>query len=131
MADLNLVVLAGRLTRDPEQRRTQSGSVTNFGIAVDKKWKDAHGEQKKETLFIDCAAFGRMAENIAQYMARGRSILVRGSLRLNSWEDANGNSRSKITVLCEDCQFLDSKPASSPSGNRSQNDEPASRESFP
>lgn len=131
MADMNIIVLAGRLTRDPQVRHLQSGTaVCEFGIAVERKWRNKDGQMQKETLFIDVNAWGGLGETIGKYMTKGRSILIRGVLRLNSWQDKEGNKHSKHTVVCDDCQFLDSKP-NGESDNGGDQEEKPRRESFP
>lgn len=111
MADLNKVMLIGRLSRDPQLRYLPSQSaVCDFGFAVGRKFKTATGEQKEETCFIDCAVFGKAAEVFNQYMAKGRQCYLEGRLKLDQWDDkTTGQKRSKLTVVVEDFQFLGSK----------------------
>lgn len=111
MADLNKVMLIGRLSRDPQLRYLPSQSaVCDFGFAVGRKFKTASGEQKEETCFLDCTVFGKGAEVFNQYMAKGRQCYLEGRLRLDQWDDkTTGQKRSKITVVVEDFQFLGSK----------------------
>lgn len=111
MADLNKVMLIGRLSRDPQLRFLPSQSaVCDFGFAVGRKWKTATGEQKEETCFLDCTVFGKGAEVFNQYMAKGKQCYLEGRLRLDQWDDkTTGQKRSKITVVVEDFQFLGSK----------------------
>ena len=109
MANLNKVMLIGRLTRDPETRHTQGGnSVTNFGLAVNRTYrrKDSD-EQVEETTFVDIEAWGRTGETFARYMKKGRQAYVEGRLKLDTWEK-DGQKRSKLTVVMEEFQFLDS-----------------------
>lgn len=109
MADLNKVMLIGRLSRDPQLRYLPSQSaVCDFGFAVGRKFKTASGEQKEETCFLDCTVFGKGAEVFNQYMAKGRQCFIEGRLRLDSWDDkTTGQKRSKVTVVVEEFQFLD------------------------
>jgi single-strand DNA-binding protein len=111
MADLNKVFLMGRLTFDPELRRTPSGSaVTELRMATTRAWTDRNGERREETLFIDVTVWERQAENCCQYLRKGSSIHVEGSLRMDTWEDKNtGEKRSKIRVHADRVQFLDSR----------------------
>lgn len=111
MADLNKVMLIGRLSRDPQLRYLPSQSaVCDFGFAVGRKFKTANGEQKEETCFIDCTVFGKGAEVFNQYMAKGRQCYLEGRLRLDQWDDkTTGQKRSKLTVVVEDFQFLGTK----------------------
>src|SRR5262245_41425234 len=108
MANLNKVMLSGRLTRDPETRHTPSGqSVTNFGIAVNRTYRKKDSDEKvEETTFVDVEAWGQAGETFARYMKKGRQAYVEGRLKLDSWEK-NGEKRSKLTVVMEEFQFLD------------------------
>ena len=111
MANYNKVILIGNLTRDPELRFLPSQTpVCEIGLAVNRKWKPKDGEQREETCFIDCTAFGKQAEVINQYMTKGRPIMIEGRLQLDSWEK-DGQRRSKHKVVVEQFQFLgDTKP---------------------
>ncbi len=103
MPNFNRVILAGHLTRDPELRYTPGGtSVCAFGLATNRKWTGKDGKETEEKLFIDCAAFGKPGDVIAEYMAKGRALLVEGRLKLDQWDDKNGGGkRSKISVIVE------------------------------
>jgi single-strand DNA-binding protein len=111
MASFNKVILAGNLTRDPELRYTPKGSaVAEFALAVNRTWKTESGETKEEVNFIDIEAWGRQGEVIAQYMRKGRPILVEGRLRQDTWEDKETHKkRSKLKVVLEGFSFIDSK----------------------
>jgi single-strand DNA-binding protein len=101
----NRVVLAGNLTRDPELRATQGGTqVAKFGMAISRKRKD-----QEETCFVDVTAWGKQAETIAQYMQKGRPILVEGRLEFSQWQAQDGSKRSKLEVVCENFQFVGSR----------------------
>lgn len=108
MANLNKIFLMGNLTRDPELRYTPSGlGIASFGLAVNTPMgKDESGNQKQETLFVDAVAFGKLAETIAEYLKKGNPVFIEGRLRYRSWEDANGNRRSKHEVAVNSFQFL-------------------------
>lgn len=102
----NKVILMGNLTRDPETRQTPSGqSVTNFSLAVNRTWKGQDGSNQEAVSYIDCVAWGRTGEVIAQYMQKGRPILVSGRLDQRSW-DQDGQKRSKVEVIVEDFNFV-------------------------
>ena len=102
----NKVVLMGNLTRDPETRQTPNGqSVTNFSLAISRTWKGQDGSNQEAVSFIDCVAWGRTGEVIAQYMQKGRPILVEGRLDQRSWEQ-DGNKRSKVEVVVENFNFV-------------------------
>jgi single-strand DNA-binding protein len=110
MPNLNKVMLMGNLTRDPELRYTQNNTaVCQIGMAINRKWKDPNGETKEEVTFIDAEAWGRTAEVINQYLRKGRPLFVEGRLRLDQWQDKEGNNRSKIKVVVESFEFIDSK----------------------
>lgn len=102
----NKVILMGNLTRDPEVRTTPNGqSVANFSLAVNRTWKGADGNQQESVSYIDCVAWGRTGEVIAQYIQKGRPILVSGRLDQRSWEQ-DGQKRSKVEVVVEDFNFV-------------------------
>lgn len=110
--NFNKVILLGNLTRDPELRNLQSGqAVATIGLAVNRRWRDqASGETREETTFVDCEAWGRTAEVMCQYLAKGRPVFVEGRLRLDSWQDKDsGANRSKLKVVIESFQFVDSR----------------------
>ena len=110
MANLNKVLLIGRLTRDPETRSTGGGSsVVQLGLAVNRTYtRRDSGERVEETCFVDVEAWGRTGETIARYMKKGRQIFIEGRLKFDSWE-RDGQRRSKLSVVCENFQFIDSQ----------------------
>ncbi len=102
----NKVILMGNLTRDPETRTTPSGqSVTNFSLAVNRTWRSQDGSNQESVSYIDCVAWGKTGEIIAQYLQKGRALLVSGRLDQRSWEQ-DGNKRSKVEVIVEDFNFV-------------------------
>ena len=105
---LNKIFIMGRLTRDPELRRTQSGTaVTSFTLAVDRDFKSQSGE--KETDFIDVVAWRSTAEFAAKYFTKGRMAIVEGRLQIRPWTDKDGNSRRSAEVVADNIYFGDSK----------------------
>jgi single-strand DNA-binding protein len=118
MADLNKVFLIGRLVSDPELRRTPSGTaVTELGVATTRTWPGRDGERREETLFIDVTVWDRQAENCCQFLRKGRTVHVEGFLRKDTWEDKNsGEKRSKIRLIADRVQFLDSRSTESGGG---------------
>ena len=105
---LNKIFIMGRLTRDPELRRTQSGTaVTSFTLAVDRDFKSQSGE--KETDFIDMVAWRSTAEFAAKYFTKGRMAIVEGRLQIRPWTDKEGNSRRSAEVVADNIYFGDSK----------------------
>jgi len=111
MASLNRVFLIGNLTRDPELRYTPGGSaVTDLPLAINRNYTTKDGERREEVTYIDVTVWDRQAENFCQYLKKGRPVHVEGSLRMESWEDkTTGEKRSKLKVLAERVQFLDSR----------------------
>jgi len=109
MASFNKVILAGNLTRDPELRYTPKGTaVARIGLAVNRSWTGEDGQKKEEVNFIDVEAWGRQGEVIAQYMKKGRPLLIEGRLKLDSWEDKNTKQKvSKLKVVLESFSFID------------------------
>jgi single-strand DNA-binding protein len=108
---LNKVFLMGRLTFDPELRRTPTGTaVTELRMACSRSWSGRDGERREETLFIDVTVWDRQAETACQYLRKGSAIHVEGYLRVDTWDDkTTGEKRSKIRVQAERVQFLDSR----------------------
>ncbi len=106
----NKVLLLGNLTRDVELRYTPNNTqVANIGIAVNRRYKGGDGEFKEETTFVDCEAWGRTAEVMSQYLSKGRPVFLEGRLKLDTWQDQQGNNRSKLKVVIENFQFVDSR----------------------
>jgi len=109
MASYNRVILMGNLTRDPQGGTLPNSgtAVCEFGLAVNRTWKDADGNAREEVLFIDCTAFGKPAETLGKYLHKGRPVHVEGRLKLDRWEQ-EGQPRSKIRVIVEQFRFVDS-----------------------
>ena len=108
MPNVNKVILIGNLTRDPQTKQLPTQSlVTEFGLAMNRKFKSHDGEDREEVCFVDCAAFGRQAEVIQKYCRKGKQLYIEGRLRYDSWDDKNGHGkRSKLSVVVESFQFL-------------------------
>jgi single-strand DNA-binding protein len=108
MANVNKVILIGNLTRDPQLKYLPSQTaVVEFGLATNRKFKAANGEDREEVCFVDCSAFGKTAEVINQYCQKGRPLFIEGRLKFDSWEDKQGGGkRSKLSVVVENFQFL-------------------------
>ena len=105
---LNHIVVMGRLTRDPELRKTASGvSVTSFSVAVDRDFSQQDGQ--KETDFLDVVAWRNTAEFAAKYFTKGRMAVISGRLQIRNWEDKEGNKRRTAEILAENIYFGDSK----------------------
>ena len=109
---LNKIIIMGRLTHDPELRRTGSGtSVTSFSLACDRDFKSQSGE--KETDFIEVVAWKNTAEFVSKYFSKGRMALVDGRLQIRDWTDKAGNKRTTAEVVADNVYFADSKRSES------------------
>jgi single-strand DNA-binding protein len=108
--NLNRVLIAGNLTRDP-QTKFLSGdrAVANFGLAINRKFKGSDGEQKEEATFVEVEAWGRTAELAGQYLAKGRPCFIEGRLKLDQFEDKEGKKQSRLKVVAESIQFIGGK----------------------
>ena len=105
---LNRIIVMGRMTRDPELRRTNSGTaVASFSLAVDRDFKSQSGE--KETDFIDVVAWRNTAEFVSKYFSKGRMAVVEGRLQLRDWTDKEGNKRRTAEIVADSVYFGDSK----------------------
>ena len=111
MANLNKAMLIGNLTRDPEMRVTPKGTATtSFAIAINRRYRDEAGADREEVTYVDIEAWGKTAETIGKYFTKGKPIFIEGRLRLDQWEDkTTKEKRSRMKVICENFQFLDSK----------------------
>jgi single-strand DNA-binding protein len=110
MANLNKVLLIGNLTRDPELRYTSGGAaVCGFGLAMNRRFSTASGEQREETCFVDIDVWGKQGESCKNYLRKGSPAFIEGRLRMDSWQDReSGKTRSRLTVTAERVQFLGS-----------------------
>lgn len=118
---LNRIILMGRLTKDPELRRTQSGTaVTSFALAVDRDFKSQSGE--RETDFIDCQAWRGTAEFVSKHFSKGRMAVVEGRLQMRDWTDKNGNKRRSAEVVADNVYFADSKRDADQSATQAEPD---------
>lgn len=127
MANFNKVYLIGNLTRDPELRVTPKGTaICQFGLAVNRQFKDESGAMRDDTTFVDIEAWGKQGETISKYCTKGRPLFVEGRLKLDQWEDkTSGQKRSKLKVVLEGFQFLGSgQREGGPSGEFDQTPSP-------
>jgi single-strand DNA-binding protein len=109
MASFNRVILVGNLTRDPELRYIPSGmAVTDIGLAVNDRRKNAQGEWVEDTTFVDVTLWGRTAEVASEYLGKGSPVLIEGRLKLDTWEK-EGKKQSKLRVVGERMQMLGAK----------------------
>ncbi len=110
MSDINRVTLVGRLTRDPELRALPSGtSVLSLGLAVNGRQKDQTGNWIDKPNFFDVKVFGGQADMLANHLSKGRRVGIDGRLDWSSWEAQDGTKRSKVEVVAQSVQFLDSR----------------------
>ncbi|MCH2139136.1 MAG: single-stranded DNA-binding protein [Phycisphaerales bacterium] len=137
MASLNRVLLMGNLTRDIEVKYTANNTaVANIGLAVNRRYRSGD-EYREETTFVDCEAWGRTAETMGKYLSKGRPVFIEGRLKLDEWQDKDGNRRTKLVTVVENFQFIDSRqggggsggggqqaPAAAPSGGVTNDDIP-------
>ena len=120
---LNKAILMGRLTRDPEKRYTRDNqSVANFTLAIDRGRPGPNGERQAD--FIDCTAWGRQADFVDQWFTKGMLAIVVGRIQSSSYEDRNGNKRTKIAINCDEIQFGETKKAREQAGNAAAGDYP-------
>ena len=119
MGSFSKVVLLGNLTRDPSIGTLPSGAtVCEFGLAVNRRWKDADGQTRDEVLFMDCAAYGKPGQTMGQYLKKGNPVLVEGHLKLDRWQDDQGKARSKVRTVVERFQFIGRGEQAQPGQNR-------------
>lgn len=115
MVSINTVILGGNLTRDPEVRYTPQGTaVATFGMAISRTFRTKEGEQKDEVCFIDVETWGRQAETCGEYLKKGRPVVVEGRLKLDTWENKEGQKRSKHKINALRVQFLGGRSSASP-----------------
>ena len=127
MASVNSVTLIGNLGRDPEVRKTPSGStVVSFSLATTEKFTDKQGQKQENTEWHNIVAWNKSAETMAQYLKKGSSVYIEGKLKTQSWED-NGVKKYRTEILVQSFQFLDSKPQ----GQQQNQQQPAQNGSFP
>ena len=133
--DLNKVMLIGRLTRDPEARTTPQGiTVTNFGLATGRTWKDDQGNQQDRTEFHNIVAWRRLAEICAQYLTKGKQIYIEGHLQTRSWEGQDGKKNYRTEVVADSMIMLGSRsdsPAPTQQSTSQKETSPTNSESAP
>ena len=117
MASYNKVLLMGNLTRDVQLKSVAGGqSVADLAIAVNRKFKLKDGTEKEEVTYVDCECWGPRADVIAKYFSKGKPIFIEGRLKLDSWDDKDGQKRSKMRVVIEDFQFVEGRGGGGGSG---------------
>ena len=106
MASYNKVILMGNLTRDVQLKHTASQAVADISIAVNRKFKTKDGQEREEVTYVDCECWGPRAEVIAKFFSKGKPIFIEGRLKLDSWEDKDGQKRSKLKVSIDSFEFV-------------------------
>lgn len=129
MASLNKVLIIGNLTRDVELRYTPNGAaVADISIAINRKYSTDSGEKREEVTYVDVTLWAKLAELAAQYLQKGKPVMIEGRLSAESWEDkTTGQKRSKMKVIGENMQFLGVKSESEDNGEPRQQSRPQSR----
>jgi len=126
--NLNKAIIIGNLTQNPEVRKTPNGqSVANFGVATNRVWTNQQGVKQEQAEFHNIVAFGRLADIVGQYLAKGRLCMVEGRLQTRSWNDQNGTKHWKTEIIAENIQ-LGPKTGSTgnyASSNYASNEQPA------
>lgn len=113
--DINRATIVGRLTRDPEVRTTPSGvNVASFGVATNFVWTDPTGARKEAVEFHNVVAWRKLGEIVAQYLKKGRRVLVEGRLQTRTWEGQDGSKRNRTEIVADNLIMLDSKDAAAP-----------------
>lgn len=121
---VNKVMLIGNLTRDPELRYTPTGAaVCTIGLATNRYWTTESGEKKEETEFHRVVAWNKLAELCSQLLTKGRKIYVEGRLRTNTWQTADGGTRSSTEIVIEDMIILDSRKVGVPGAEATSTEE--------
>ena len=105
---INRVVLVGRMTKDPELRRTSSGAaVTSFTLAINRNYQNANGEQQAD--FINCVVWNKVAENVERYCSKGSLVGIEGRIQSRQYDSQDGTKRTVVEVVCDSVQFLETK----------------------
>lgn len=116
--NLNKVFIMGNLTRDPELRSLPSGaSVTSFGVATNRVWKNQQGEKQEDVQFHNVVVFGKQADTVAQYLKKGASVFIEGRLQTRTWDAQDGTKRNKTEIVAERVQFGPRRISGSGSGS--------------
>jgi single-strand DNA-binding protein len=121
MAGINKVMLIGRLGKDPEARRTNSGSaVANFSVATSENWTDKNGQKQEKTEWHRVIVFGKLAEIVSQYVKKGSQIYVEGKLQTRSWQDKDNQTKYTTEIVAQSVQFLGGGTKGGASGGGSE-----------
>ena len=122
MSGMNIVILFGNLTADPDLRTLPSGAlVIEFGLAMNRKWANREGEPQEETVFVDCEMYGKSAELMSKSFRKGDPILIEGRLKFGQWVDRSGANRSKVSVVATSFQYIKPKEDRPPALQKNPN----------
>jgi len=115
MPNINKVMLMGNLTRDPISRSISTGSsICEFGLAIDRRYRNMQGEDRRETCYVDVEVWGKIGDNCTRYLRKGNPVCVEGHLRMTQWPDRDsGQTRTRHKVVAESVTFLSSRSDSS------------------
>lgn len=128
MSNINVVILTGNITRDPEVNYAgQTADRASFGLASTRKWRDQAGQQKEKTCFVDCTAWKKTAGVVAQYCKKGIKVAIEGSLELDQWNAQDGSKRSKLRVNVNKVELLGGDPSTAP-GHHGHYEQPQSQQ---
>lgn len=119
MASVNKVILIGRLGQKPELRTTQSGSVANFSLATNKAWVDKSGQKNERTEWHKIVVWGKVADNCAKYLDKGRPVYIEGELQTRQWQDKDGQTKYTTEIVAQQVSFLggqEQRPSSQTQG---------------
>lgn len=118
---MNKCIFIGRLTKETELKSVSNTNILNNSLAVSRRYKNANGENIEEVLFLDFTAFGKLAEIMATYLHKGSKAMLSGYLKLETWQDNNGNTRQNYKLIVEELEMLDNKPTEEKTQNKAQN----------
>lgn len=125
MASVNKIILIGNVGKDPEMRFTPSGKpVTNFSLAINRKYNGSDGELRDETTWFTITAWDKLAETVNQYVSKGQQVYVEGSIKLEEWEGQDGQKHSRLAVTANNVTFLGQKKESAASEDLGPDDIP-------
>lgn len=132
--DLNKAMIIGRLTRDPEARTTPQGqNVCSFGVATNRAWTDASGTKKEAVEYHNIVTWGKLAEIVSQYLAKGRRVFVEGRLQTRDWQAQDGSKRNRTEIIAENVIMLDGRrdDSTAPRESIRQDEQAAPMEDIP
>ena len=128
---LNKAIIIGNLTRDPELKSLPSGvKVCTFSVATNRVWKDKNGAKQEDTQYHNTVVFGSQAENVAQYLRKGNSVLVEGRMQTRSWDDKDGKKQYRTEVVADRVQFGPKNAGATTGGSAASHEAPTAKENL-